>query len=696
MARRKTDKKISSLEPFFESIFVCNHNRLRPFIEVFVHEPENVAQQNLGTLLGVFEVTDLSEDSSYIANYLISVIKKEYSARPKRGAIESFEAALHKANLALSKLAEHGNVKWIGRLNALIAVIEKNSLHLSQAGTASAFLLRSKSLTDISVGLAEDMAEPHPLKTFVNISSGHLEHADKIIITTDSLFNIFSLEEIKKSALRFPDGKFIQFLKTALNNELEKACVLVVDIREKEEPVPVAQIKAPDLNAFSSAAFARTTAPAKDSASSAETISTKTEENSAEKTGHIYIKGSESVLPERDRTAEILETLRSILPLIWGKIMVGTKKLFSVLVRALKNITIPRPKIPLFKKKISEPAAADIRPQQKFVFQKIFAAAGFWRRFWPDFSRLKKTASELDYQQRLYAALVVIVIVLVPILALRLQNYVQQKNIKLAAQAPVVIPLAQDKNVMRLDNLNNIYTANNIFSAVNLNGKIYAVTQTQVVDPQSQEAFPLPGDFGQIKLISGMDDLNLIFLINQSNRIIAWSPVAKKFQDNTLSIPDSANITAAGTYLTYLYLVDAQNNQIYRYPRANGGFGDKTNWLKDSVDLSRATGLALSENIYVASDNDVLELFKGKKQDFNLEDSSTPIAPYKVYARSGSQNIYILDKKNSRLVKLDQNGNILTQYFNYQIGSANNFIIDEQNNNAYIATTDNIFFFALN
>ena len=309
MAKKKLDKRTSTLEPFFENIFVCNNKKLRPFFEIFVHEPENIVQQNLGTLLGIFEINDTSEDSSYIVNYLISVIKKEYSSRPKRGAVESFEAVLRKANLALSKLAEHGNINWIGKINALIAVIEKNNLYLSQAGTATAYLLRSKSFTDISEGLASEESEPHPLKTFVNISSGRLEDMDKLIITTDAIFSVFSPEEIKKSALRFMGEKFIQFLKTALGNELEKAAVLVIDLKEKAEAYQPFYAKKEPVNAFSSAAFSKSPKLSQNEAAgsygakNAPIFSSpdaeKNADESAEKTNHLYIKEAEKIMPEQ-------------------------------------------------------------------------------------------------------------------------------------------------------------------------------------------------------------------------------------------------------------------------------------------------------------------------------------------------------------------------------------------------------------
>jgi len=82
--------------------------------------------------------------------------------------------------LALAQLAEHGQVSWIGKLNAVAAVIEKNNIHLAATGTASAFLVRGKSLSNVSEG-QESGKTFNPLKTFSGSGHGRLDDKDKII-----------------------------------------------------------------------------------------------------------------------------------------------------------------------------------------------------------------------------------------------------------------------------------------------------------------------------------------------------------------------------------------------------------------------------------------------------------------------------------------------------------------------------------
>ena len=100
--------------------------------------------------------------------------------------------------------------------------------------------------------------------------------------------------------------------------------------------------------------------------------------------------------------------------------------------------------------------------------------------------------------------------------------------------------------------------------------------------------------------------------------------------------------------------------------------------------------MTINENIFLADGKNVIKLFRGKKQDFSVEESATPIVPFKVYAPENSTGLYVLDKDNSRIVKLDDQGKIIFQYYNSEISSADDFSIDEKSNTAYFSTSQSV------
>ena len=111
--------------------------------------------------------------------------------------VNTFEKALSNINQQLSELARRGLTGWYKKLNALISVYHKNEAYVSVTGSTSAFLLRENQFTNISDGVSSG-SKPHPLKTFVNLSSGALAEKDVIIFSTANLYNYISLEKLKR------------------------------------------------------------------------------------------------------------------------------------------------------------------------------------------------------------------------------------------------------------------------------------------------------------------------------------------------------------------------------------------------------------------------------------------------------------------------------------------------------------------
>ncbi|MFZ2300158.1 MAG: hypothetical protein WAW00_03425, partial [Candidatus Moraniibacteriota bacterium] len=300
MLEKKRPEKIRpvpELEKAVTEILVANGRSLEPFVKVFSYSDENVTKSSLGTLVGVFEIAEQSEESAYIVNFLASVARKEYFGNPRRGAVESFEAALHKINLALAELVKHGNIAWLGKFHGALGVLEKSNLHFSVTGEAEILLLRNDAFSDISAGLASAESSVHPIKTFVEVSSGRMLAQDKVIFTSPELFGLLSLPDLAKNALRMDAERFAQFLRTALINELDMAGTLIIDFQEgSAAPSPEKQeAKAAETtrNVFSQKAFVPSIKARDIDSSQAE--SGKREPAPLEyvdaKTGHIYVQG---------------------------------------------------------------------------------------------------------------------------------------------------------------------------------------------------------------------------------------------------------------------------------------------------------------------------------------------------------------------------------------------------------------------
>ncbi|MBW6440728.1 hypothetical protein K0B03_01695 [Patescibacteria group bacterium] len=167
----------------------------KSFCDTFIYIPENVDEQKLGNLYIIGEIVNFSNSSSYLVNTLASKIKTEFYSNPKRSTMESLESGLHKANTALSDLAEQDSTDWIGNLNMTCSTYKNGELYISQAGKIRTILIRDNKLSDIGKNIASQ-SDSHPFKTFANIASGELEVGDLVLFATPGLFKVFSEEEL--------------------------------------------------------------------------------------------------------------------------------------------------------------------------------------------------------------------------------------------------------------------------------------------------------------------------------------------------------------------------------------------------------------------------------------------------------------------------------------------------------------------
>lgn len=684
-------------------ISVSNNHRLKPFSESFSYAPANIVQQPLGSLFGFFRIRDRSDDSSYIVNFLTAVVKKEYYINPRRSPEDSFDAALHKVNVALSEIAKNGNINWMGKLEAAIGIISRNNFLFSVSGNARVLLFRRDILNDISEDLAATEEETHPLKTFINVSSGQLKSGDKLIITSEDVFRVLSFAEIQKGALRFPAEKFSQFLHTALVNRLEAAETIIIDVFERERlKKKKARPKEPEekfTNVFSEKAFQKPGFP-----SLFFTESRKGKEKKDyidKKTGHIYVRGEKEKGEQKSAFYLFFFALKEKLSDFLYRLVGGVKNKFLSLRKKWKSARLQKAAA---EKTAAGPAATGEKEafgnklkfslakeylslatgKFKSVFQKI------WSLF-PHFSKIKNVFLSLDYKQRVLGLIILAVMVILPLAAVKIKN---QSTPSPALESTLVENkrevLAGDKNVNFSVQPEAMALAEKVSAAEILDETLFLISPQKIIQREKSgelKEFDVPQNYGKIILTAAMKDLRLIFLLTDQNKMISWSPVSREFKENNIALAENFRPKAMAVYLTYLYLVDGENNKIYRYPRAEGGFGAGASWLKEEVGLENASDVAIDENIYLASGDKIIKLFKGKTAELNFESSATPIAFNKIFTDGATAGIYVLDKANGRVVKFSKNGEIISQYYNEALEGARDLAVDEKNNKAFITTS---------
>ena len=821
MLEKKRQEKIklaAELEKVTTEILATNGRAIEPFIKVFNYSGENVTASSLGTLVGIFEVAEKSEDSAYIVNFLASVVKKEYFSNPRRGAIESVEAALHKINLALAELVKHGNVAWLGKLHGILCIFEKNNLHFSVTGEAKILLLRNNIFSEISEGLASPESSLHPIKTFVEVSSGRVMLHDKIILASPEIFTLLSLQDLEKHALRMDNERFAQFLRTALVNELDMAGAIIVDAYEGK---PVTLPKPPKehfpdtiQNVFSQKAFIPENRPA-------ETIVTPPVETAQglpsseyidSKTGHIYVQGD---TPEGPAAHPNLEHARLMFQNIGqnvGTFLASQKKFLRkgkkqsalLLVTLLEHGAIANRKAARFlrkqsrkgfsslqgqiaalrsERKTSEPDAVatqfhyqSLSPKRTAplvketpridVLKKTKSAtapapktktgipavtqqklAAFYQKerlsapYTPsEDTPVQNTESILDSMKKAYVqvqtrlrplwkkistrsrSIVRHALVIWSNLPIKRQKLILGSGIlvgivivssvffladspteKIAIStgetsmiAPSDVLLDTEQNAHRFEEPLTVLTETDpIIASLLLDNEAYLITENGIVNVREQKKYPLPGASGNIRLTAFMSDLRLIFMYTDTNELLSWSPISHAFTKNTLALPEGARVQDMGSYLTYLYVLDDATDQIYRFPRADGGFGASSVWLRESVSLEDQAKMAVNETIFLApNENTVQAFFRGRFVK-NLASPNAPFTVTSLFTYPGLANVYVLDQENKRVLVWNQDGSLIAQYFSETLADARTITVNEKTGEALVATTNTLLSFKM-
>ncbi len=128
-----------------------------------------------------------------------------------------------------------------------------------------------------------------------------------------------------------------------------------------------------------------------------------------------------------------------------------------------------------------------------------------------------------------------------------------------------------------------------------------------------------------------------------------------------------------------LYLLDKQG-EIWQYPATETGFGTRRRWLKGEADFSQAVSMAIDGSIWVLKSDGTIEKFtRGVKDFFRIAGLDKPLVnPTALYTDDDSENLYILDKGNARVVVVSKTGEYKATYLWEGVRTADDLVVSEE------------------
>jgi len=581
-----------------------------------------------------------------LAQILVVAFKKAYIQTAQIDQ-NSFEKALATINSALSGFAQRNKASWFNKLNVAIAALYKNGLSISVTGNAQGYLKRGKEISTLSEGLAEN--PPRPIKVFSNYASGRLANRDRVIISTNQLFNYLSLERLR------------EFLA---EDTLEETCQEIIsalkDTKTSGFATFIFDVLSPGQTAGSSPSVAEGNYVSKGSVSTrktAEVIMTvflailKYLWQIVKIAGIFLFNLVRTHLGRPGRKRALFAAIGLVTILLLGSIGYGYAKRTSVKKQAETVSAINQ-----IEGKLNEAEATLIYNNESRVSELLAEVSEL----------LPQVKNQSDRQP--------------------LANRATALQNKIAKQVTIDNPtvLTQFPNVPG----ELIYSPGG-FVGFNRNSGTLAFYDFASGETKQILRNENPGSIIAGTYVGG--GLGFV-LLTKSGSFAVLNPNDDTLTDsNSLSLDSTVArgvltlATLGDGQLPRIYALDKTSGQIWRLRVSDSNIGQAEAWLRAANPaLSQSVGMAVDGNIYLQYPDATEKYFNGQKQTFKLGTIIPPLEKAgKIYTAVNYQFLYVLDSENKRILVLNKQGALQQQLVSEKFRDLADLYVDEPNKIIY-------------
>ncbi|MBI4127381.1 hypothetical protein HY463_01605 [Candidatus Peregrinibacteria bacterium] len=511
---------------------------------------------------------------------------------------DRFENALREINLMVNEREKQLDMRFVPNVNVVCGVIEKDMLFLSQRGDAQGYLVRKRHVSSITEGLFD---EKNTEDMFQNIASGVLEVNDSVILVTGKLIHYATPSELSKIFSEQSLSEAVKELEDMLAGDVEEQmAILTFDVLEKSEAKEVfveKEIK-------------------------------KESQKSRMKDKLMEIKWVKPLHILRDWTKR-QERFKT-----WGrdKILIAIVAGAIILTGGVAYLSLS-----LSTQKVKDAMQAKLDTAQEDINQ-AGTKGGFD----------KETASKLLDDAE---ALVVEVLN-----SEYLRDKASQMVDKIAEQRDFLDNVIHvDDELIKVADLSAIAGGNKVLGIVAYKDRQVAFTGKNIfqilIDQVSGDTAVSEGEIFVAGAYFG--DGEKVLLLTESGKLI-------EYQDGNLQFADTADVewkkgNGITTYSTKTYILDAANNQIWKYTHGRTAYSGAQAYFASGGDVSLANtvSLAIDGNVWTLDkDGTIKQYLSGEAVDFEI--NSAPLTPIKeaskIYTELDLKNIYVLDSGDKKVL----------------------------------------------
>lgn len=237
------------------------------------------------------------------------------------------------------------------------------------------------------------------------------------------------------------------------------------------------------------------------------------------------------------------------------------------------------------------------------------------------------------------------------------------------------------------------------------NGMSLSVGKLLLLNPDDSTLVLIDLSKKSQKILSGKDKLGqaqvasvngeFAFVYSKDKGIIKVDINNEKASASAKLDKDWGEIADLMGFAGNIYLLDKVSNQIWKYLSIIGGYSDKRKYLADGVkaDFGSALKMQIESSVYVLkTGGEILRFTRGAPDNFSIGGLDKGIKdPKSFFVSSDTENLYILDSGNSRLVVLSKIGEYKGQYSGDKFSSSTDLVVDEKGKKVYLLEGSKIF-----
>jgi hypothetical protein len=597
------------------------------FVENYAYDLGE-GSDNSGKIFINLEIQNNPAEAEAIGDTMFDTLRKTFFADLEKEPYLRFEDAVKVVNKALSVLKEEKASKYLGNINAVIAAIVGNTLFLTQAGDAEAYLVRRKLLSNVSDGLQDENSED----AFNNIASGTLESGDIVIVNSTRLLRYVSKSDLAKLVSGKNMVASLAELKDFLSSEVLSRIGLIgisvveaiPSLSDKEKGQIVTHLLKEDINSVP-----ETLVREKSGGSVKETVSKLTRMVSDLKNQVVGLARPENKVVRNGLRSSARSESSSFAIGGWGKEKILTALIILVVILTvgiwwLRSRAAEQAEVEKYSVILSEVREEISSAETTGQYNKDQAGQMLNHAFSRSMEVLNSQTNRAKANEML--------------------KLIQDQRDKLDGVVKPQVRVLADLILKR--------TNVSAMGLIGVKDKMYAYEYNALYPVLLDKVLdPLTIDENE-KVLKGVyyGDQESVLFYTQSGKMI-------EYKDNTMSFVDSADgVFKKGVdfqaYNNNVYVVDPTNNQIWKYTRRRDKFDAAVAWNVNG-DVKNGVSIAIDGNIYVLNkDGSISKLFNGNKMDFPIK--KQPIKPLtnptKIYTELDMSQIYVLEPSTSRVL----------------------------------------------